>query len=93
MEDCRGWQVYRASIGNQSERQADLAGTQVGGRRQSDVPQKVGHESRMARRAKEVRVLQGKGRSGCQGHSTLMLPMYYSAPSQGQLVQLAVLTR
>ena len=29
----------------------------------------------------------------CQGHSTLMLPVYYSAPSQGQLVQLAVLTR
>ena len=29
----------------------------------------------------------------CQGHSTLTLPMYYSAPFQGQLVQLAVLTR
>ena len=29
----------------------------------------------------------------CQGHSTLTLPVYYSAPSQGQLVQLAVLTR
>ena len=28
----------------------------------------------------------------CQGHSTPMLPVYYSAPSQGQLVQLAVLT-
>ena len=28
----------------------------------------------------------------CQGHSTLMLPVHYSAPSQGQLVQLAVLT-
>ena len=30
---------------------------------------------------------------GCQGHSTPTLPVYYSAPSQGQLVQLAVLTR
>ena len=30
--------------------------------------------------------------STCQGHSTLTLPMYYSVPSQGQLVQLAVLT-
>ena len=29
----------------------------------------------------------------CQGHSTLTLPAYYSAPSQGQLVRLAVLTR
>ena len=29
----------------------------------------------------------------CQGHSTLTLPVHYSAPSQGQLVQLAVLTR
>ena len=29
----------------------------------------------------------------CQGHSTLTLPVYYSAPSQGQLVQLVVLTR
>ena len=29
---------------------------------------------------------------GCQGHSTPTLPVYYSAPSQGQLVQLAVLT-
>ena len=29
----------------------------------------------------------------CQGHSTPMLPAYYSAPSQGQLVQLAVLPR
>ena len=29
----------------------------------------------------------------CQGHSTPTLPVYYSAPSQGQLVQLAVLTR
>ena len=28
----------------------------------------------------------------CQGHSTLTLPVHYSAPSQGQLVQLAVLT-
>ena len=31
--------------------------------------------------------------SSCQGHSTLTLPAYYSAPSQGQLVRLAVLTR
>ena len=29
----------------------------------------------------------------CQGHSTPTLPMYYSAPSQGQLVLLAALTR
>ena len=29
----------------------------------------------------------------CQGHSTPTLPVYYSAPSQGQLVQLAILTR
>ena len=29
----------------------------------------------------------------CQGHSTPTLPVYYSAPSQGQLVQLAVLSR
>ena len=29
----------------------------------------------------------------CQGHSTLTLPMHYSAPSQGQLVQLEVLTQ
>ena len=29
----------------------------------------------------------------CQGHSTLMLPVHYSMPSQGQLVQLVVLTR
>ena len=28
-----------------------------------------------------------------QGHSTLTLPVHYSVPSQGQLVQLAVLTR
>ena len=28
----------------------------------------------------------------CQGHSTPMLPVYYSVPSQGQLVQLEVLT-
>ena len=28
----------------------------------------------------------------CQGHSTLMLPMHYSMPSQGQLVQLEVIT-
>ena len=28
----------------------------------------------------------------CQGHSTLTLPVHYSAPSQGQLVQLVVLT-
>ena len=28
----------------------------------------------------------------CQGHSTPTLPVYYSVPSQGQLVQLAVLT-
>ena len=27
----------------------------------------------------------------CQGYSTLTLPMYSSAPSQGQLIQLAVL--
>ena len=33
------------------------------------------------------------GASYCQGHSTLTLPAYYSAPSQGQLVRLAVLTR
>ena len=31
--------------------------------------------------------------AACQGHSTPTLPVYYSAPSQGQLVQLAVLTR
>ena len=29
----------------------------------------------------------------CQGHSTLVLPVYYSAPLQGQLVRLAVLIR
>ena len=29
----------------------------------------------------------------CQGHSTPTLPMYYSAPSQGQLVLLAILTQ
>ena len=57
MEDHRGWRVCRASIGNQLERQANLAGMQVGGGRWSDSPQKVGHELRMARRAKEVRFL------------------------------------
>ena len=31
--------------------------------------------------------------TGCQGHSTLTLPVHYSVPSQGQLVQLAVLTQ
>ena len=31
--------------------------------------------------------------SPCQGHSTLTLPVHYSAPSQGQLVQLEVLTQ
>ena len=29
-------------------------------------------------------------RAKCQGHSTLTLSVHYSAPSQGQLVQLAV---
>ena len=29
----------------------------------------------------------------CQGHSTLTLSVHYSVPSQGQLVQLAVLTQ
>ena len=38
--------------------------------------------------------LMGMSQPGtCQGHSTPTLPVYYSAPSQGQLVQLAVLTR
>ena len=64
MEDWRGRQVCRASIGNQSERWANPAGTQVGGGKQSDNPQKVSYESRVARRTKEARVLQRKGRSG-----------------------------
>ena len=41
----------------------------------------------------EEKVLEEVAMATCQSHSTPMLPVYYSAPSQGQLVQLAVLTR
>ena len=41
----------------------------------------------------EVGSSSGEELEVCQGHSTPTLPAYYSAPSQGQLVQLAVLTR
>ena len=57
MEDHRGQQVHRASVGNQSERLADPVGMQVGGGRWSDDPQKVGYKSRVASRTKEARVL------------------------------------